>query len=302
MNIIISFILDFLQVSRPGWWLVSLWLYIAPCGSKQDISLSGLALVVFPLNVIVYGINDMADLNNDLENDRKGNFVFGPKGWSKARLMRVLMPSIVMTGVVLSYWGYGSMQLEYYILWFLHTLVVNYSYNFHSFIWKILLVAVGYGSVTLLSFWQHGGVGFGFELHSNGRWYLAGCNQEYWIHLVFLLLRSQLWTELLDYDYDRKKRKWTTLSRLSSKVLAQSVVLSVLLLEAFWCWLQCYFYHGSEWFTLLCFSCMGCFLFVSLEYTLPSKHAPDLTWLALAQNAGGVYLLYDCWQRGIFVQ
>lgn len=298
MKAAVSFILDFLQVSRPGWWLVSFWLYIAPCGTKQDINLSGLLLVVLPLNVIVYGINDAADLNNDLENHRKGNFVFGPKGWSKARLMQVLIPSIVITGAILSYWGYRTLQLEYYILWFLHALVINYIYNFYSFSWKILFVALGYGSVTLLSFWQHDGVGFGVELHSNGRWYLAGCNQEYWIHLAFLLLRSQLWTELLDYESDRQNRKWTTLSRLPSKVVAQTVVLAVFLLEIFWCWLQCYLYRGSEWLTLLCFSCMGCFLFISLEYTLPSKHTPDLTWLAMAQNASGFYLLYDCWQRG----
>lgn len=302
MNRVISFILDFLQVSRPGWWLVTLWLCLAPCGAKQDINIAGLLLVILPINVIVYGMNDAVDLNNDLKNDRKGNFAFGPKGWSKERLMRVFMPSIIMTGSVLSYWGYRSMQLEYYVLWFFHALIVNYLYIFHSFSWQMSLVLAGCGSVTLFSFWQNDGVGLGFELHKNGRWYLAGCNQEYWIHLVFLLFRSQLWTDLLDHESDRKNKKWSSLSRLPSKTLAQTVVLSIPLLETFWCWLQYYFHLGSEWSTLLCFSCVGCFLFASLEFATPVKHAPDLAWLAMAQNAGGLYLAYDCWQRGIFVQ
>jgi len=309
INCVTSFISDFVQVSRPGWWLVTMWLYIAPCrAASQNIDISGLLLVLFPINVIVYGINDAADLNNDLNNDRKGNFIFGPRGWSKKRLMRVLLPAVVVTALALFYWGYESMQLPRYISLYLFILIVNYLYNFCRFRWKILLVLCGYASITVFSFWRHssghGSSIIGLEQRQDdNRWYMAGCNQEYWIHLTFLLVRSQLWTELLDYESDRQNEKWTTLSRLPSKLFAQILVLSVLLAETLWCWMQYSYYGRINWLTLVGFSVMGCFLFVCLEYIISTKDtAPDLTWLAITQNIGGIYLLYDCWQKGVFVQ
>lgn len=297
---------DFIQVSRPGWWLVTLWLYIAPCHKgTHDIDLAGLLFVLLPLNAIVYGINDASDLQNDLSNDRKGNFVFGPKGWSHDRLNQVLTPAISVGFLTLLHWGLETNQLLYHMLWFVTALAVNYVYNFHSSLWNMMLVFVGYGSVTILSFWRHGGTGFGLEKAADGRWYLAGCNQEYWMHLSLLLVRSQLWTELLDYESDRASKKRTTLSRLPTKDLALRLVLGVLLLEVLWCLTMCRI-HGSQWSMLLAFAVMGVMVFTCLEYLLPrTKTSPvvvDLTYLAILQNAGGIQLLYDCWSRGIFVR
>jgi len=303
-----SFVLDFLQVSRPGWWLVTLWLYIAPCGASQHINISGLLLVIFPINVIVYGMNDVADITNDLNNNRKGNFIFGPKGWCKKRLMRVLLTAVVLTALTLLYWGYESMQIPRYISWYLFNLFVNYIYNFHQFRWKIFLVLCGYASITVFSFWRHAGAHgssfMGLKQQTNdGRWYMAGCNQEYWIHLTFLLVRSQLWTEILDYESDRQNKKWTTLSRLPSKLMAQTLVLSVLLIETIWCWMHYSYYGKSNWSTIFGFSVIGCFLFVCLEYiTWVKDTTPNLAWLAVTQNIGGIYLLVDCWQKGVFVE
>jgi 4-hydroxybenzoate polyprenyltransferase len=299
-----SFFLDFLQVSRPGWWLVTTWLYLAPSRSDEVIDVAGLLFVLLPLNALVYGMNDAADLDVDISSDRKGNFIFGPKGWSKDRLFRVLIPALIMTFLPLVYWGLTSKLLVPYLTWFILAITVNYYYNFRSFSWKLLLVFVGYGSVTLLSFWRHGGNGLGLYKLESGVWYFAGCNEDYWVHLTLLLVRSQLWTELLDYETDRRHEKWTTLSRFRTKSMAQFVVLTALLLEAAWCLFQ-YLYHGSDWLVLLSFSAMGVLLFVSLEYALPlTKDLPtvDLIWLSLMQNAGGLFLLYDCWSRGIFVK
>lgn len=308
----LSFALDFLQVSRPGWWLVTVWLYIAPTAGTagQAIDWAGLVLVLLPLNVMVYGMNDAADLNNDLENDRKGNFIFGPKGWSRQRLMRVLYPATVLTLLPLLYWGWGEDRLLPYVLWFATGVVVNYLYNFYSFSGGLLLVFVGYGSVTLLSYWRHQETTssdlMGWRVSDDSqRWYLGGCNQEYWIHLTLLLIRSQLWTELLDYDSDRQSQKSTTLSRLPNKYQAQQVVGMVLLTEIAWCYRQ-YQLHGPDWLTLFGFACMGFVLFSCLEYALPRwSKAPssvDLAYLGVMQNVGGLYLLYDCWSRGIFVE
>jgi 4-hydroxybenzoate polyprenyltransferase len=298
----LSFALDFIQVSRPGWWLVTAWLYIAPCRT-DEINVAGLIFVLLPMNAVVYGINDASDLHHDLSNDRKGNFIFGPKGWSRARLNRVLVPAIVMTFLPLMYWGHESNQLLQHMAWFAAALLVNYLYNFYSFSWNLLLVCMGYGSVTLLSYWRHGGSGLGL-LQLDRRWYFANCNQEYWMHLALLLVRGQFWTELLDYESDRRTKKWTTLSRLPTKELARRLVLAVLLVEALWC-VAMYQIRGSDWAMLLIFATVSVISFVSLEYVLPrTKNAPvvDLTYLAMLQNAGGIHVLYDCWRRGTFVR
>jgi 4-hydroxybenzoate polyprenyltransferase len=300
-----SFARDFVQVSRPGWWLVTVWLYIAPCQTQQ-IDLAGLFFVLLPLNVMIYGINDSADLGNDVSNDRKGNFVFGPKGWSRERLNRILTPTIWMTFLLLLYWDLeGELSLQY-MLWFAMALIINYLYNFHSSSLNLLLVFIGYGSVTVLSYWRHGGIGFGLERARDGRWYFAGCNQEYWIHLTLLLVRSQLWAELMDYESDLRTKKWTTLSGLlPTKGHARLLVLGILALELLWCLAQHQIHKRDDWFMLLAFSTMGMILFTSLEYLMPPfKNVPevDLTFLATMQNAGGMYLLHDCWRRGTFVK
>eukprot|EP00545_Synedropsis_sp_CCMP1620_P003539 CAMPEP_0119016262 /NCGR_PEP_ID=MMETSP1176-20130426/11902_1 /TAXON_ID=265551 /ORGANISM="Synedropsis recta cf, Strain CCMP1620" /LENGTH=259 /DNA_ID=CAMNT_0006969603 /DNA_START=245 /DNA_END=1021 /DNA_ORIENTATION=- len=259
---------------------------------------------------MVYGINDASDRRNDLDNDRKGNFLFGPKGWSRNRLTRVLVPGMLVgTFLPLFYWGWTSHCLLPYMIWFLVAVLVNYWYNFQaSAPWTTLgLVWIGYASVTLLSYWRHSGNHgeFGIRLdddtNNSHKWYMAGCNQDYWMHLSLLLVRSQLWTELLDYDSDRRMNKWTTLSRLPTKAMARQVVLAVLVTEAIWSVRQ-YQQEGSDWSTLLAFSCMGVILFGTLEFVLPpttkqqqAAPAVDLVWLAMMQNAGGIYLLHDCW-------
>jgi 4-hydroxybenzoate polyprenyltransferase len=326
----LSFVRDFIQVSRPGWWIITFWLYLAPIGRRggggggatADVDWRGLLLVTLPLNAAAYGTNDAADLCGDPSNARKGNFVFGPAGWSGRRLLRVLVPAWTVTFASVLCFGFASSQLPSYMLWFLQALVTNYLYNFHSFSWELLIVFAGYGSITLLSYWRHyGGGGLGLLVltkdgdDKRSRWYFAGCNQEYWIHFTLLVLRSQLWLELLDYETDRRNGKRTTLSRLRSKQAARLVVLSVLMAEVLFCsW--CYQQYGNDWSVLFGFACMGVVLFASLEYAvLPATRAKstatgkkadgqqaDLLWLATVQNAGAIYLLYDCCRRGVFVK
>eukprot|EP00971_Amphidinium_carterae_P301046 5981679-Amphidinium_carterae.1 len=72
------------QISRPGWWLVHVWLYLAPTGQKYELLGTatfwfGLLYALFPLNVLVYGMNDYTDVDLDRDNKRKGNFLYGAK-------------------------------------------------------------------------------------------------------------------------------------------------------------------------------------------------------------------------------
>ena len=83
-----------LKISRPGLWFPTVWIYLVPFGNQDGFWTSwvfwiGLLFVTFPLNYLVYGLNDYNDEAADAVNDRKGNFLFGAKA-SRAHLNGLL--------------------------------------------------------------------------------------------------------------------------------------------------------------------------------------------------------------------
>ena len=116
-----------------------MWLYLAPTGGNvgvfsKPIFWVGLAYVVFPINVLVYGVNDYTDVDIDKGNDRKGNFFFGAK-CSRAQLKTLpaiitLLTTVPLFCVILPMktdfglepWGEA---LPKYILWCILAVGVN---------------------------------------------------------------------------------------------------------------------------------------------------------------------------------
>ena len=77
-------VLHDLKISRPGLWFPTLWIYLVPFSLEahfwNDLNFwIGFLFVTFPLNYLVYGLNDYNDSASDQINDRKGNFLFGAK-------------------------------------------------------------------------------------------------------------------------------------------------------------------------------------------------------------------------------
>ena len=72
-----------LKISRPGLWFPTIWIYLVPLQTKKVFWALfiwlGLFFVSFPLNYLVYGLNDYNDFDADKINDRKGNYLFGAK-------------------------------------------------------------------------------------------------------------------------------------------------------------------------------------------------------------------------------
>src|SRR5258708_37045112 len=73
-----------LQVSRPGLWSTTALFYLMPLG-RADLLYSsklwlGLFFVLFPLGILLYGVNDIVDAETDALNPRKGTFLFGARG------------------------------------------------------------------------------------------------------------------------------------------------------------------------------------------------------------------------------
>lgn len=73
-----------LQVSRPGLWTTTALSYLMPLGHSNffysAIFWIGLFFVLFPLGLLLYGVNDIVDAEADLINPRKGTFLFGSRG------------------------------------------------------------------------------------------------------------------------------------------------------------------------------------------------------------------------------
>src|SRR5467141_5132304 len=79
-----SYLVFLLQVSRPGLWSTTALFYLMPLG-HADILHSGkpwlgLFFVLFPLGLLLYGVNDIVDAETDALNPRKGAFMFGSRG------------------------------------------------------------------------------------------------------------------------------------------------------------------------------------------------------------------------------
>ncbi len=73
-----------LKASRPGLWFQTIWLYVLPVAALDHPDplrfWLGLLYVTFPLNLLVYGWNDLVDRETDRLNPRKDSYLFGARG------------------------------------------------------------------------------------------------------------------------------------------------------------------------------------------------------------------------------
>jgi 4-hydroxybenzoate polyprenyltransferase len=87
-----SLIVFWLKTSRPGLYFQWLWLYLVPVAGTDAYATPafwwGLLYATFPLSLLVYGWNDLADAELDRHNPRKDSFLFGARGepWQRRSL------------------------------------------------------------------------------------------------------------------------------------------------------------------------------------------------------------------------
>ncbi len=78
-----------LKTSRPGLYFQWLWLYLLPAAGhdvwSSEVFWWGLVFATFPLSLLVYGWNDLADTELDRHNPRKDSFLFGARGSRRER-------------------------------------------------------------------------------------------------------------------------------------------------------------------------------------------------------------------------
>jgi len=216
-----------LKISRPGLWFPTVWIYLVPFGNqdlfwKSWLFWLGLFFVTFPLNYLVYGLNDYNDEQADAINDRKGNFLFGAKAPRKhldgllKKIILVILPFVV----VFTYLSGFKMLL---LLVFM--VVINILYNFKPFRIKErppfeILIQIGYVTTAF----------FATELN--------GLEMLPWQTLTYLSLfafQAHIAGEIMDIEPDLESGKRTTATLLKRKK-SKLLMLALLLLESFLVW------------------------------------------------------------------
>jgi len=213
-----------LKISRPGLWFPTIWIYLIPFSFSDNfwenpIFWIGLLFVTFPLNYLVYGLNDYNDIEADAVNSRKGNYLFGAKA-SKAvlqqipkRIMFVLLPFII---------GFTYVSGYKMCLLLLFMIVINIVYNFRPFRIKErppfeIFIQIGYIATAY------------FSVLLNDTAMLP------WQTLLYLTLfafQAHIAGEIMDIEPDRIAEKRTTATLIGRKN-TKMLMLGLLLVECY---------------------------------------------------------------------
>ncbi|KAF4660822.1 hypothetical protein FOZ61_003728 [Perkinsus olseni] len=284
-----------LKISRPGLWLVYVWLYMWPTGGHGELAKSfkfwlGLVYCILPLNLMVYGMNDMADLDVDAINDRKNNYVYGAKA-TKQQLSEVPSIIVLANGLPIILMAALTGEWVWYITWLLLALLVNVAYNRRPLIlsrrgpWELPCMAAGNFLVPILSCKLNN-----LPLPPLGSWLFHLC----------MLWRTHIWFEIMDMYDDAKTDKRT----LAVKVGHSSSCVLVLTLTSAEAAVAYYMLHCIP---LALFSLSGVVIFLCVEVLpIPESLIPqDKTskkMMSNVQSLGGILLLFYVWSSGVFVR
>lgn len=220
-----------LKISRPGLWFPTIWIYLVPFGNQVDFCNSylfwvGLFYVTFPLNYLVYGLNDYNDEKADAVNDRKGNFLFGAKAPRKH--LDGLLLKISLVNMPFMLWFTYLSGLKMFLL-LLFMVVVNVLYNFKPFRIKErppfeILIQVGYVTTAF----------FATELNN-----LAILSWQTLTYLSLFAFQAHIAGEIMDIEPDLESGKKTTATILK-RTKAKWLMFVLLMIEAFlvWFWFQ----------------------------------------------------------------
>lgn len=218
-----------LKISRPGLWFPTLWIYLVPFGNQEGFWQTipfwiGLIFVTFPLNFLVYGLNDYNDFNADAVNPRKGNYLFGAKA-SRTKLrslpFRIALVNLPFFLVLIYLSGFRMFVLLMLML------LVNIVYNFKPFRFKErppfeILIQAGY---VLTAY---------FCTELNG---LSALPWQTVVYLCLFAFQAHIAGEIMDIEPDLEAGKKTTatiLKRKTTKLLMLFILLTESLLVWYW--------------------------------------------------------------------
>lgn len=184
----------------------------------------GLFFVSFPLNYLVYGLNDYNDVQADELNERKGNFLFGAQ-FSKKQLSNIPKNvAFIITPFILffTYWSGYKMFLLLLLM-----VLINILYNFKPFRIKErppfeICIQMGYVFTAF------------FSVQLNG---LEMIPWQTVLYLTLFAFQAHIAGEIMDIEPDLKANKKTTatlIGRKKTKFLMALLLLSETYILYFW--------------------------------------------------------------------
>ena len=235
------------QVSRPGLWTTTALFYLMPLGhwnvSGSAAFWVGLFYVLFPLGLLLYGVNDIVDAEADRYNPRKGTFLFGSLGASEQLAsLRWQIALAQVPFLALFFFLVGPRIL----LWLAMLLFAVGLYNAPRFGWKgrppfDVVIQASYLLVFVLSSW------------------LNHTAQLPWPALVFgalFAMHSHVFGEVMDIAPDRLSGRRTTATQIGAvnakRLIAVLLSIESLLVYAFFrdAVVASFLGAGAVWFVL----------------------------------------------------
>jgi 4-hydroxybenzoate polyprenyltransferase len=235
------------QVSRPGLWSTTALFYLLPLG-RADFTHSGrlwlgLLFVLFPLGLLLYGVNDLADAEADQLNPRKGTYLFGSRG-GREQLAALKWQIVVAQLPFLA--AFFLLVGPRILGWYGILLLAVGIYNAPRFGWKgnppfDVLIQASYLLVFVLSSW------------------LNNAPQLPWQTFVFgalFAMHSHVFGEVMDIEPDHlsgRKTTATVIGRVTAKflIVALLAVETLLVRLCFHDWIVAGFLAlGAVWFAV----------------------------------------------------
>ena len=220
------------QVSRPGLWSTTALFYLLPLG-RADFRHSGrlwlgLVFVLFPLGLLLYGVNDLADAEADRLNPRKGTYMFGSRG-AREQLAALKWQIVVAQLPFLA--AFFLLVGPRILGWYGMLLLAVGIYNAPRFGWKgnppfDVLIQASYLLVFVLSSW------------------LNNAPQLPWQTFLFAALfamHSHVFGEVMDIEPDHLSARKTT-ATVIGRVRAKFLIVALLGVETLL--VRLYFHDG----------------------------------------------------------
>lgn len=242
-----SYLVFLLQVARPGLWSTTALFYLMPLGPVDVLHSGklwlGLFFVLFPLGLLLYGVNDIVDAETDALNPRKGTFMFGSRGAREqlaALKWQIALAQIPFAAVF--YFFVGARIFWWYAILLLAVGV----YNAPGIAWKgrppfDVLIQASYLLVFVLSSWLNNAAQLPWQT------FLLG---------AMFAMHSHIFGEVMDIEPDLLSGRRTT-ALLIGRVRAKFLIAAFMIVETCLVWtcfrdriIAGFLAFGALWFVL----------------------------------------------------
>lgn len=275
-----------LKVSRPGFYPTTLWFFLLPFGQRDMfgswVFWLGCFYVCFPLGMLLYGWNDLMDMETDRHNPRKDSYLFGARLEPRHRRRVILwIVGVQLPFVPLFVWIAGPKML----LLLAAMVVTNAIYNAPGWGWKNwpgldLLNQVGYLLVFVLSSWLNN---------------VPQLPVAVMVFSALFAMHSHLFGQLMDIDADQQGNRRTTASVIGV-VPGKLLLVAILLAEAWIVWQRDPIVAGFLGASSIVFVLDALFVFRSQPYPQWTIKVFFLGW-----NFVAILSMNWLWARGTLV-